>query len=79
MHVMRHAITVLFAVAPKQRAANIETARKFGVKNAEAIMAAYLQAQERWRGLSKEIGRDVNKMRDVLMREVYDKFDYARF
>jgi TRAP-type C4-dicarboxylate transport system substrate-binding protein len=65
--------------APKQRAANIEAARKFGVKNAEAIMAAYLEAQEKWRALSKGIGRDVGKMRDALMREVYDKVDYARF
>jgi TRAP-type C4-dicarboxylate transport system substrate-binding protein len=65
--------------APKQRAANIEVAKKFGVKNAEAIMAAYLKAQERWKGLSKDIGRDVHKFRDALMREVYDKFDYARF
>lgn len=65
--------------APRQRAANIEAARKFGVKDAEAIVAAYLKAQERWRGLSKEIGRDVGKMRDALMREVYDRVDYARF
>jgi TRAP-type mannitol/chloroaromatic compound transport system substrate-binding protein len=67
------------AYAPKQRAANIETAKKFGVKNAEAIVAAYLKAQEKWRGLSKDVGRDIAKMRDALMREVYDKFDYAKF
>jgi TRAP-type mannitol/chloroaromatic compound transport system substrate-binding protein len=67
------------AFAPKQRAANIEAAKKFGVKNAEAIMAAYLKAQERWKGLSKDVGRDPAKFRDVLMREVYDKFDHARF
>jgi TRAP-type C4-dicarboxylate transport system substrate-binding protein len=67
------------AFAPKQRASNIAAARKFGVKDAEAVMAAYLKAQERWRGLSKGIGRDIGKMRDALMREVYDKFDYARF
>jgi len=42
-------------------------------------VAAYLRAQERWRSLSKDIGRDVDKMRDALMREVYDKLDYARF
>ena len=36
------------AFAPRQRAANIEAAKKFGVRNAEAIMAAYLKAQERW-------------------------------
>jgi TRAP-type mannitol/chloroaromatic compound transport system substrate-binding protein len=70
---------VIAAFAPKQRAMNIENAKKFGVKNAEAIMAAYLKAQEKWKALSKEIGRDVNKMRDYLMREVYDKFDYAKF
>jgi TRAP-type mannitol/chloroaromatic compound transport system substrate-binding protein len=70
---------IIEAFAPKQRAANIEAAKKFGVKNAEAIMAAYLEAQQKWRVLSKDIGRDVNKMRDVLMREVYDKIDYARF
>jgi TRAP-type C4-dicarboxylate transport system substrate-binding protein len=67
------------AFAPKQRAANIEAAKKFGVKNAEAIMDAYLKAQERWRGLSQDIGRDIGKMRDALMREVYEKFDSARF
>jgi TRAP-type C4-dicarboxylate transport system substrate-binding protein len=65
--------------APKQRAANVEAAKKFGVKDAEAIMAAYLKAQERWKGLSKDIGRDVHKFRDALMREVCDKFDYAKF
>ena len=67
------------AFAPKQRAGNIEAAKKFGVKGAEAIMAAYLKAQEKWFVLSKDIGRDVNKMRDALMREVYDKFDTAQF
>src|SRR5262245_3021790 len=65
--------------APKQRAANIEAAKKFGVKNAEAIMAAYLKAQERWKGLSKDIGRDPARFRDALMREVYDKVDHAKF
>ena len=70
---------VIAAFAPKQRAINIENAKKFGVKNAEAIMASYLKAQEKWKVLSKDIGRDVNKMRDALMREVYDKFDYAKF
>ena len=56
---------VIAAFAPKQRAINIENAKKFGVKNAEAIMASYLKAQEKWKVLSKDIGRDVNKMRDA--------------
>jgi TRAP-type mannitol/chloroaromatic compound transport system substrate-binding protein len=67
------------AFAPKQRATNIAAARKFGVKNAEAILDAYLKAQERWKGLSKDIGREPARLRDALMREVYDKVDYARF
>ena len=69
---------LIAAFAPKQRAGNIEAARKFGVKNAEAIMEAYLKAASKWQGLSKGIGRDINKMRDALMREVYDKFDFAK-
>jgi TRAP-type C4-dicarboxylate transport system substrate-binding protein len=67
------------AFAPKQRAGNIEAAKKFGVKNAEAILDAYLKNVKKWQGLSKGIGRDIDKMRDALMREVYDKFDYAKF
>lgn len=70
---------VIAGFAKKQQDGNIEAARKFGVKNAEAIMASYLKNVEKWRGLSQEIGRDVNKMRDALMREVYDKFDTAKF
>jgi TRAP-type C4-dicarboxylate transport system substrate-binding protein len=70
---------VIAAFAPKQRAGNIAAATRFGVKNAAAIVEAYLKAQERWKGLSKDIGRDPAKLRDALMREVYDKVDYARF
>jgi TRAP-type transport system periplasmic protein len=70
---------IIAGFAKKQQDGNIEAAKKFGVKNADAIMAAYLKNVEKWRGLSKEIGRDVNKMRDALMREVYDKFDTAKF
>ena len=42
---------VIAAFAPKQRAANIEAAKKFGVKEAESIMAAYLKNVEKWRAL----------------------------
>jgi|SoiMethySBSTD1v2_1073268.scaffolds.fasta_scaffold524579_2 hypothetical protein len=40
-------------------------------------MAAGLKAQERRRAPSRDIGRDVHKMRDALMREAYDRLDYA--
>ena len=58
-----------------QRETNIETAKKFGVKDPAAIVDHYEKAVERWRPISKEIGRDIDKFADVLMREVFSKVD----
>ena len=58
-----------------QRQQNIDNARKFGVKNPEAIMASFEKALTKWRGLSKGIGRDVEKYEAALKREIYDKLD----
>jgi len=62
-----------------QRRRNIANARRFGVKSAEAIMAAFEAALVKWRGLSKGIGRDAAKFEAALKREIYDKVDHARF
>ena len=62
-----------------QRARNIENAKKFHVANPEAILDAYAANLKKWRGLSKGIGRDVDKFTAVIQREVYDKVDPARF
>lgn len=58
-----------------QRDANIATAKNFGVKDPAAIIDYYEQAVVRWRPLSKEIGRDVDKFTDVLMRTVFSRLD----
>jgi TRAP-type C4-dicarboxylate transport system substrate-binding protein len=58
-----------------QRETNIATAKSFGVKDPAAIIDYYEQAVERWRPLSKEIGRDVDKFADVLTRDVFSKID----
>ena len=58
-----------------QREANIATAKSFGVKDPAPIIDYYEQAVERWRPVSKEIGRDIDKFTEVLTREVFSKID----
>jgi TRAP-type C4-dicarboxylate transport system substrate-binding protein len=58
-----------------QRQRNIENAKKFGVKNPAAILDAYAKALTKWRGLSKGIGRDIDKFAAAIQREIYDKVD----
>jgi len=58
-----------------QRDTNIATAKNFGVKDPAAIIDYYEQAVERWRPVSKQIGRDIDKFTDTLNREVFSKVD----
>jgi TRAP-type C4-dicarboxylate transport system substrate-binding protein len=58
-----------------QRQRNIENAKKFGVKNPAAIVDAYAKALKKWQGLSKGIGRDIDKFAAAIQREIYDKVD----
>lgn len=58
-----------------QRDTNIATAKNFGVKDPAAIIDYYEKAVERWRPVSKGIGRDVDKFMDALNREVFSKID----
>jgi len=58
-----------------QRATNIATAKGFGVKDPAAIIDYYEQAVERWRPVSKGIGRDMDKFTDVLNQQVFSKID----
>src|SRR5262245_13814401 len=58
-----------------QRDTNIATAKNFGVKDPAAIIDYYEQAVERWRPVSKEIGRDIDKFTDTLNKEVFSKID----
>ena len=61
-----------------QRDTNIATAKNFGVKDPAAIIDHYEKAVERWRPISKEIGRDIDKFADILMREIFSKIDPER-
>ena len=59
-----------------QRESNIATAKGFGVKDPEKIIDSYEQGiEKKWRALSKEVGRDIDKFTDVLNREVFSKID----
>jgi TRAP-type C4-dicarboxylate transport system substrate-binding protein len=61
-----------------QRKANIENAKKFGVKDPEAIINAYLKNLEKWSKISKEVGRDIDKYTAAIQREIYDKVDISK-
>ncbi|GIX15562.1 MAG: hypothetical protein KatS3mg118_3521 [Paracoccaceae bacterium] len=63
----------------RYKAAELDTAiakgREFGVEGVEAMVRDYLATAEKWRGLSAEIGTDIEKFAEVLWREVYSKVD----
>jgi TRAP-type C4-dicarboxylate transport system substrate-binding protein len=64
------------AYTKQQRDTNIATAKGFGVKEPEKIIDTYQEGiDKKWRALSKEIGRDIDKFTDVLNREVFSKID----
>jgi TRAP-type C4-dicarboxylate transport system substrate-binding protein len=61
-----------------QRERNVENAKKFGVKDPAAIIAAYDKAREKWAGLAKDIGRDIDKFAEAIWREIYAKADISK-
>jgi TRAP-type C4-dicarboxylate transport system substrate-binding protein len=61
-----------------QRERNVENAKKFGVKDPAAIIAAYDKAREKWSALAKDIGTDIDKFADAIWREIYSKVDPAK-
>jgi TRAP-type C4-dicarboxylate transport system substrate-binding protein len=58
-----------------ERDRNIKVARGFGVAEPEAILDAYTKATAKWQKLSKDIGRDPEKLEAALWTEVYSKLD----
>jgi TRAP-type C4-dicarboxylate transport system substrate-binding protein len=70
------------AVAKKydamQRDVNIRNARGFGVQNPEAIIDNFEKAQVKWKAMSKDIGRDIDKFAATIQREIYDKIDLSK-
>lgn len=67
------ALTARFDVA--QRAKNIADAKKFGVADPDAVLDAYAAGLKKWSGLSKGIGRDIDKFADAIWTEIYSKTD----
>ncbi len=59
----------------EQRTIAIDFAKGFGVENPEEFLDAYDAALVKWRGLSAEIGTDVDKFEQALWDEVYSKVD----
>jgi TRAP-type transport system periplasmic protein len=58
-----------------ERERNVGVAKGFGVKDPEAILDAHARNVAKWQTLSKDIGRDPDKLTEALWREVYSKLD----
>jgi len=61
-----------------ERARNVEIGKGFGLKDPGAIIDAYEKNVEKWRKISAEVGRDVDKLADVLDKEIYSKIDLSK-
>jgi TRAP-type transport system periplasmic protein len=70
--------SVLAEFRKGDRDRNIETGKKLGVPDPGALIDDYLKTIDKWRGKSEEIGRDIDKMADVLMKEIFSKIDLAK-
>ena len=58
-----------------QRAKNIANAEKFGVEAPGTIIDEYAGMRAKWRPLTANMGRDIQKFADLLCNEVYAKVD----
>src|SRR5690606_26415312 len=61
-----------------QREHIVKQGKELGVADPGAIYDAYMKAYERWKPLSQQIGRDVKKFEEAIMREIYAKVDPAK-
>jgi TRAP-type C4-dicarboxylate transport system substrate-binding protein len=58
-----------------ERARNVEIGKGFGLKDPGAIIDAYERSVEKWRKISAEVGRDIDKLTEILDKEIYSKVD----
>ena len=58
-----------------QRQTIIETSKKLGVKEPEKLLDAYKKNLEKWKGLTANVGTDMDKLADLIWREIYSKVD----
>jgi TRAP-type C4-dicarboxylate transport system substrate-binding protein len=69
---------VLAEFSKGDRARNVETGKKLGVPDPGALIDDYLRTIDKWRGKSEEIGRDIDKFADVIMKEIFSKVDWGK-
>ena len=58
-----------------ERARNVEIGKGFGLRDPGAIIDAYEKNVEKWRKLSGSVGRDIDKLAELLDKEIYSKID----
>jgi len=58
-----------------QRASIIDAAKKFGVAEPEKLLDAYNKNLQKWRRLTAGVGRDTEKLADLIWKEIYSKVD----
>ncbi len=61
-----------------QRATIIETSKKLGVKEPEKLLDAYKANLEKWKGLTANVGTDMNKLSDLIWEHIYSKVDVTK-
>lgn len=59
----------------EQTKRNIANARNFGVPDPAAIIASYKKNLAKWTELTKGVGRDIDKLADLIWTHVYAKVD----
>jgi TRAP-type transport system periplasmic protein len=67
------AVIAEFRKSDRER--NIATAKQLGVADPATIIEDYERTIEKWRGKSKEVGRDVDKFAELLNSEIFSKID----
>jgi TRAP-type C4-dicarboxylate transport system substrate-binding protein len=61
-----------------QRDQIIADQKKFGVADPGAIIDSYKKNLVKWQGLTKDVGRDIDKFSDLIWREIYSKVDPSK-
>ena len=61
-----------------QRQTIIESSKKLGVKEPEKLLDAYKKNLDKWKGLTADVGTDMNKLSDLIWREIYSKVDVTK-
>ncbi len=61
-----------------QRQTIIETSKKLGVKEPEKLLDAYRKNLDKWKGLTADVGTDMNKLSDLIWQHIYSKVDVTK-